>query len=75
MNPWWLGLLAAQATVACGDDTHRLRWEHGALQALDHDDPEAELALSALGGERCACAASGSEGPRLASTRTRGSLS
>jgi hypothetical protein len=56
MNPWWLGLLAAQATVACGDDTHRLRWEHGALQALDHDDPEAELALSALGGERCACA-------------------
>ena len=55
MNPWWLGLYPAQATVACGEHTHRLRWEAGALQAIDHEDPEAERALAALGGERCTC--------------------
>jgi hypothetical protein len=55
MNPWWSGLLPAQATLACGEDIHRLRWEAGALHALDHDDAEGELALAALGGERCAC--------------------
>ncbi len=55
MNPWWSGLLPAQATVACGEHTHRLRWEEGALQALDHDDPEAERSLAALGGEPCTC--------------------
>jgi hypothetical protein len=55
MNPWWLGLQPAQATVACGEHTHRLRWEAGALWARDHDDPEAERALAALGGPRCTC--------------------
>jgi hypothetical protein len=55
MNPWWLGLDPAQATITCGEHSHRLRWEKGALQAIDHEDPEAERALAALGGERCAC--------------------
>jgi len=55
MSAWWLGLPAAQATVACGDHVHRLRWEAGALAAIDHEDPEAERALAALGGDRCTC--------------------
>ena len=55
MNPWWLGLHPAHASVTCGGDTHRLRWEAGALQAIDHGDPEAERTLAALGGERCTC--------------------
>jgi hypothetical protein len=55
MNPWWSGLVPAQATIACRDHAHRLRWEAGALHALDHDDPEGERALAALGGQRCAC--------------------
>ena len=55
MNPWWLGLAPAQATVTCGGAEHRLRWEAGELTALDHEDPEAERALAALGAERCTC--------------------
>ena len=55
MTPWWLGLGPAQATVTCGEHSHRLRWSNGALHAVDHDDPEAERALAALGGQRCAC--------------------
>jgi hypothetical protein len=55
MNPWWLGLDPAQASITCGEHTHRLRWEQGELRAVDHVDPEAERTLAALGGERCAC--------------------
>ena len=55
MSDWWLGYPAAEATVACRGDTHRLRWEHGELHALDHDDLEGERTLAALGGERYAC--------------------
>jgi hypothetical protein len=55
MNPWWLGLGPAEATIMCGEEAHRLRWEAGALHAMDHDDPEAERALVALGGQRCNC--------------------
>jgi hypothetical protein len=55
VNPWWLGLDPAQTTIACGEHAHRLRWEQGALRAIDHDDPEAERALAALGGQRCPC--------------------
>jgi hypothetical protein len=54
-RPWWLGVAPAQATVECSGDTHRLRWEAGELRALDHEDPEAERALAALGGEPCVC--------------------
>jgi len=55
MNPWWLGLAPAQASVICGGAEHRLRWEAGELTALDHEDLEAERALAALGAERCTC--------------------
>jgi hypothetical protein len=55
MNPWWLGLGPAQAIVTCGEHNHRLRWAEGALTAVDHEDPEAERALAALGGQRCTC--------------------
>ncbi len=44
MNPWWLGLDPAQAIITCGEHAHRLRWEAGALEAIRHDDPEAERA-------------------------------
>jgi hypothetical protein len=55
VNPWWLGLSPAQATVTCSGEQHRLRWDAGELRPLDHDDPEAERALAALGGQRCTC--------------------
>jgi hypothetical protein len=55
VSAWWAGLPAAQATVECGGELHRLRWEAGALGALDHGDVEGERTLAALGGERCAC--------------------
>lgn len=55
MSAWWLGLARAQATVTCADLAHRLRWEDGELRALDHDDPDGERALAALGGRRCTC--------------------
>lgn len=55
MTPWWLGLSPAQTTVSCAGHAHRIRWEAGALRALDHDDPEGERVLSALGAERCTC--------------------
>jgi hypothetical protein len=51
----WIGFAPAQATVICGGETHRLRWEAGALSALDHHDAQAERTLAALGGQRCAC--------------------
>jgi len=51
----WTGFAAAQASVVCGGETHRLRWEAGVLSALDHDDAQAERTLAALGGQRCTC--------------------
>ena len=56
MTPWWLSLPEAQATIDCGEQTHRLRWQQGDLQAVDHEDIEAERTLAALGDQRCACA-------------------
>ncbi len=55
MTAWWLGLPPAQATVTCGGQEHRLRWQAGELRAVDHEDAEGERALAALGGVRCAC--------------------
>jgi hypothetical protein len=46
----------AVALISCQSERHRLRWEHGELQALDHDDVDGELALTALGGEPTRCA-------------------
>jgi hypothetical protein len=42
MSHWWTGIPAAEATVSCGGDTHTVRWEAGALVAVDHGDPEQE---------------------------------
>jgi hypothetical protein len=55
MRAWWTGIPAAEATVPCGGHTHTLRWEHGALTAMDHGDPEAEATLAALAGEPAPC--------------------
>jgi hypothetical protein len=48
-------LPVAVARVACSGGTHAIRWEGGDLVALDHDDPEGERALAALGGQSCTC--------------------
>ena len=48
-------LPVAVARVACSDGTHAILWEGGDLIALDHDDPEGERALAALGGQSCTC--------------------
>jgi hypothetical protein len=55
MTEWWTGIAPAQATVECGGGRHRLHWADGRVVALDHDDPEGERALAALGGQRCTC--------------------
>jgi hypothetical protein len=55
VSEWWQGIASARATIDCGGQTHRLRWQSGVLLALDHDDAEGERALAALGGDRCAC--------------------
>jgi hypothetical protein len=55
VSEWWTGLPAAEAAIRCGGARHRLRWEAGALTALDHSDLEGERALAALGEQRCAC--------------------
>ena len=54
-TPWWAGLEPVETTVLCGGAQHRLRWAAGELVALDHDDPEGERTLAALGGTSCAC--------------------
>jgi hypothetical protein len=41
--------------VPCGQGRHIVRWEAGALRLADHADPEAELVLAALGGEKARC--------------------
>ena len=52
----YLELLPATVVeVGCGDDLHRLRWWAGELSSLDHDDPEGERTLAALGGTSNGC--------------------
>lgn len=46
---------SALARVSCSGERHTIRWERGDLVALDHDDPEGERALAALGATSCAC--------------------
>lgn len=55
MNPWWVGLAPAQTTVHCAGRHHQIRWDAGRLSALDHEDPEGERTLAALGGQRRPC--------------------
>lgn len=55
MSAWWEGVPPAGTRVRCGDAVHRVLWRDGALHALDHEDPDGERTLAALGGEPCAC--------------------
>src|SRR4051794_33752091 len=48
-------LPATVVEVGCGGDIHRLRWWSGELTSLDHEDPEGERTLAALGGTRNGC--------------------
>jgi hypothetical protein len=41
--------------VPCGQGRHCVRWEAGELRLASHADPEAELVLAALGGEKARC--------------------
>lgn len=54
---WWEGHEPVSAALAVGADgaTHVLTWAAGELTLDDHGDPDAELALAALGSERCPC--------------------
>ena len=71
-------LPAAIARVNCSGARHAVRWEGGDLIALDHDDPEGERALAALGGTSCTCLevlgawARQKESPGLLSALSRG---
>ena len=54
-DAWWSGLLPVDVLVDCSNEAHHLRWEAGALVAPDHEDPDGERALGALGADRAAC--------------------
>ncbi len=43
--------------VVCNRERHRLRWEDGRVEPVDHPELEAELALVAFGGEEPECIA------------------
>jgi hypothetical protein len=53
--PWWTAFGPAEATLRCGDQQHRLRWEAGRLTAVDHPEAEGELVLGTLGGDQPDC--------------------
>lgn len=53
--PWWVGVGPAEATIPCGPNSHRLRWEDGRVTAVDHPDPAGEAVLAELGGEEPVC--------------------
>jgi len=54
-EPWYAPLPPCEATVPCGQGRHVIRWEAGELRLPSHSDPEAELVLAALGGEKARC--------------------
>jgi hypothetical protein len=54
-GPWYAPLPPCEATVPCGQGRHVIRWEAGELRLPNHPDPEAELVLAALGGEKTRC--------------------
>jgi len=54
-EPWYAPLPPCEATVPCGQGTHVIGWEAGELRLPNHSDPEAELVLAALGGEKARC--------------------
>ena len=52
---WFDCLPSCEAHVPCGRGRHIIRWEAGQLRLPGHADPEAELVLAALGGEKARC--------------------
>ena len=52
---WFDCLPSCEAHVPCGQGRHIVRWEAGTLRLPSHADPEAELVLAALGGEKARC--------------------
>ena len=54
-GPWFTSLPPCEALVPCGQGRHSVRWEAGELRLANHADPEAELVLAALGGEKARC--------------------
>jgi len=52
---WWTGLPPLEETIPCGDADHRIRWSAGELATPDHDDPDGERTLAALGGQATPC--------------------
>ena len=52
---WFTPLPPCEALVPCGQGRHVIRWEAGELRLPSHPDPEAELVLAALGGEKARC--------------------
>jgi len=53
-RPWFQYLPSRTVDVLCSGAVHRVRWNDGDLELLDHD-MEAEQALGALGGESFRC--------------------
>ena len=54
-GPWFTSLPPCQTLVPCGRGRHSVRWEAGELRLPSHADPEAELVLAALGGDKARC--------------------
>lgn len=52
---WFDCLPSCETRVPCGQGTHTVRWEAGSLVLPEHADPEGELVLAALGGEKAGC--------------------
>ncbi len=54
-KPWWQNHPPAEMCVDCSGQQHQVRWQDGGLVLLDHNDPEGERTLAALGGDKCEC--------------------
>ena len=54
-GPWFTSLPPCETLVPCGQDRHGVRWEAGEFRLPSHADPEAELVLAALGGDKARC--------------------
>jgi hypothetical protein len=54
-GPWFGCLPSCETRVPCGAGVHAVRWEAGSLRLPEHPDPEGELVLAALGGEKAHC--------------------
>jgi hypothetical protein len=52
---WFTCLPSCETQVPCGTGRHTVRWEAGSLDLPSHPDPEGELVLAALGGDKARC--------------------